>query len=675
MAAIQINNFGGIAPLIAPRKLGDSMATVAKDCRFEGGSLHPRKKAGSSGTISGNGAALHFQSIPPSNSSAPGYWAVAFDSGLGAVHALRSPVINEQFGRMYWTATAQTPRYPRYRAVTGNGFITGSVQAYRLGVPAPDVDEADFDVSSSTVAASVTASAMSNTSPVRVTLSEDVPFKEGQTVRLTWPGLADPSTPVSNMRELDGKEFIVTNVSEADRTFDLLGSNATTYTAYELAQASISRVYSESDKVTRSYVVTFVTSFGEEGPPCSPSTPDEFNYDAVIDLDVSGMIPAGWRASNVAPIVSARIYRTATGEDTANFFLCADVPFSANPADPTYLLGSGEFRIRFADNKLDAALGELLPSTDWTAPPDDLQGLTQMPGGFMVGFSGNALYFSEPYMPHAWPDAYRKTVKSQIVGLAVFGGTLVIATDGKPYLGFGGDPASMSLQELDVFAPCVAPRSVVGVGIGVAYVSRDGVMLVSSSGVRNITEPLFSPNQWANVHAPDMECAYYDRRLFCLTTFDARTSFSIEVEDGGRFNFSYISEKGRAFAHNPVTGNLEFLSASGSAYSIRSSMEKGSEWWPYTWRSKMFTAPRPTNFAALQAFSDAGLTVKLYAAIPTGSGSPYDTSLASTSIVASTDPIRLPAAMTSREWQIELTGSTPVHSVIIGESMNDIRAL
>lgn len=674
MAAIQVTDFGGIAPLYHPRKLGDSMATIAVDCRFEGGSLHPRKSPRSIGNLVSSGIALHFQAKVATDFGYPGYWNVSFADSLGSVHALRSPVISEVHGRMYWTASGQTPRYPRYRVVTGNEHITPTVPAFRLGVPAPDVDADDFSVSTTSAAASVDIAGMSNTAPVRVTLSVDVPFEEGQKVRLAWPAAADPSAPVSNMRELDGKEFTVTNVSEADRTFDLLGSNATAYTAYDFAQATATRVYSESDKVSRSYVVTFVTTYGEEGPPCSPSAPDDFNYDSVIDIVASGDVPEGFDGSK-SSIVSARVYRTATGEDSANFYFMAEVPFSANPADPSYILSSGEFRVTVQDDKIDAALGELLPSTDWPPPPADMVGLAQMPGGFMVGFVGNTIYFSEPYQPHAWPDAYRKTVKSQVVGLAVFGSTLVIATDGKPYIGHGSDPASITLQELDVFAPCVAPRSVVGVGIGVAFIARDGLMLVSSSGARNITEPMFSPAQWALAIATDMECAYYDRRLFCLTSNASRSSFAIEVEDGGRFNFSYISEKGRAFAHNPVTGNLEFLQAVGSSFVTRSEVETGSSYLQYQWRSKLFTTPRPTNFGAGQVFADAAVTMKLYATTPTSGGSPFEAVFMSSSSPAKTDPFRLPAGSLAREWQIELVGNTPVHSVIIGESMNDIRAL
>jgi hypothetical protein len=58
------------------------------------------------------------------------------------------------------------------------------------------------------------------------------------------------------------------------------------------------------------------------------------------------------------------------------------------------------------DDVADADLGEVCPSIHWYRPNGSMVGLVGMSNGIMVGFYGNTLCFSDPYLPHAWPTSY-----------------------------------------------------------------------------------------------------------------------------------------------------------------------------------------------------------------------------------------------------------------------------
>ena len=50
-----------------------------------------------------------------------------------------------------------------------------------------------------------------------------------------------------------------------------------------------------------------------------------------------------------------------------------------------------------------------------------MKGLTAIGNGIFAGFSGKRLCFSEPFLPHAWPVAYRITLEDEIVGICMAG--------------------------------------------------------------------------------------------------------------------------------------------------------------------------------------------------------------------------------------------------------------
>ena len=176
-------------------------------------------------------------------------------------------------------------------------------------------------------------------------------------------------------------------------------------------------------------------------------------------------------------LANKRIYRSNTGSNTTNFQFVKEVSLAT--ASTT-------------DNLNNDQLAELIPSTFHIAPPDDdsttypngqMLGLTAMANGVFAGFTGKRICFSEPFLPHAWPVAFRITLEEEIVGIAMAGQMLFIATKGTPYLAAGTDPQSMSVVRMEAAQACLNKESLVDMGSLAIYASPDGLIGVSGSEI------------------------------------------------------------------------------------------------------------------------------------------------------------------------------------------------
>lgn len=247
---------------------------------------------------------------------------------------------------------------------------------------------------------------------------------------------------------------------------------------------------------SRFYVTTMVTSWGEESAPSPVSVLIEADQNDTVtiprptELGVSGTVAnylyTGWR-----------IYRSNSGTTGTNFQLVADLALATTS---------------FIDEKLGSELQEVLPTTTWLTPPMQdmpsgitistpyLRGLTGMANGVMAGFFDNTVCFCEPYVPYAWPIEYQLTTKFQIVGMGSFGQTLFVGTKGIPYLISGSDSASMSAQELPGNQSCSSARSIASTETGVLYASPDGICLADYSGVKVVTQGLFTRDDWTAIN-------------------------------------------------------------------------------------------------------------------------------------------------------------------------------
>lgn len=333
------------------------------------------------------------------------------------------------------------------------------------------------------------------------------------------------------------------------------------------------------DLVTRLYVYTLVTQFGEESMP-SPIS-DEVAWRPGQTVTLSGF-QAG---ASGRGITHQRIYRSQTGQGSTQLFFIAERAVST---------------ANFTDNIAVDAFSEPLPSTFWSPPPAGLSGLTAMPNGMMAAFEGKTLYFAEPYRPHAWPEVYTLTVDYPIVGLGAFGTSLAVLTTGNPYVASGTSPESMILEKLELNLPCIARSSIVDMGYAVVYASHDGLVVVSPGGARVVTESLFSRDDWQEINPGALVAGQYDGRYYASFVYvdrnqqEQRGTFILDLT--GQQPFIIRTEvQTRSFFYDIQTGALYYLEG-GAVYQWDAPGRPNAQ---QTWHSKTFVMPRPTNFGAL----------------------------------------------------------------------------
>jgi hypothetical protein len=333
---------------------------------------------------------------------------------------------------------------------------------------------------------------------------------------------------------------------------------------------------------TRAYVYTFVSAYGEEGPPSSPTLASGADGTWTIgNLDAT---PVGSATRN---ITHKRIYRTVPGNSSSLFFFVAEVA-----------LATTSYNDSAVDD--DVAQNSTLESTSWIGPPADLEGFVLMPNGYLVGWVGRRLVFSEPYRPHAWPAEYEISTEFEIVGLAVWGNTLVIGTRSSPYLGQGVTPAAFTTTKLDAVEPCLSRRSIVSTVAGAYYASPNGLVLVNSGGTVVITKDIVTKEEWARYTPETIYAAQYGLQYIAFTSES--------------FGFIYNPEEAKSRLveldrFDDVVG-IEADRYNGEVYLIR--LDRAWQWDPeeterlfWRWKSKEFHLPKWVNFGAARIKFDS----------------------------------------------------------------------
>lgn len=652
MGAIRITEFAGTAPVVDPRKLSAGMAADAVDARLEGMDLRTFG-APLDETTYGFPVSRLFRYRWDGQSrwlAWPKPWVV---------DAVNSPTPGDAFGRLYWTRTnpkdPTADEYPRAAAQpTQANIVNDAGTVRRLGVPAPTNAPACTEKFAPYKAI---PEAMSNTSPVTVTTAKPHPFKDGDTVVVKVYQSAQPSTSSGNMAEINGLQFTVSNAS--DKSFDLLGSDGSHYSKFtDNSDAVIERVYGDNDFVTRSYVYTFVTEWGEEGPPSPPSAPTEYRYDSSIQLDADLVVQAGYGGVN-----RVRVYRTTTGSAGTSYLFVKEVGTS---------LSAGRGTLSMLDDVSDASLGESLPSEGWIPPESGLSGLLRHPNGFLIAFKGDTIHFTEPYLPHAWNPGYRMTVKGEIVGIGIFGQALVVATRTKPYIGHGNHPSAFSLQEVDMYAPCRTKASLISAGYGVLYATHDGIALIDGSGPRMATAGMYRRREWSDAFSDSMHAAFYDDRYVLLSS-DSKPTLCLTM-DGQDTHLVRLSATGSTAALDPEGGTLHVISGTNDnqQYQFDALAPLQAQW-----TSRIYTQSREVSPAVGRVdASGYPVTLEIGYSEPesAGAAAPPIPNKTYTLQVESAEPFRLPDLGLSRVWQVKVTTTNEVQAVILGESMNDIRA-
>jgi len=393
-------------------------------------------------------------------------------------------------------------------------------------------------------------------------------------------------------------------------------------------------------KEARSYVYTFVSLNGEEGPPSPPS--------AVLDLYPTSQTVNLTTMETGLPVSSdinvKNIYRTVTST-AGTFYMYVD----------SVVLATQDY----SDSKTALQLQGALPSTDWVAPPAGMIGLTSLSNGILAGFKDNEVMFCEPFMPHAWPTKYRMSTDYSIVAIKAVGSSLIVTTKAYPYVVQGTHPSNMTLSRMRENQSCVSKRSIVNMGSHVMYASPDG--LVSASGTSAVlsTDMVFSRTQWQALKPETIHGYMYEGNYIGLYTVSG-------VQKGFIFNpkTSLLSDLTGVTAltggySDPEDDALYFIDSSSQIKQF----DSGSEI-TYEWHSKQYKLGRPINMAVAQveAESYSNITISVYA----------ESGLVHSQAVLNERAFRLPSGYRSNQFEVKLVGTDIINSVSVATSMSDI---
>lgn len=394
---------------------------------------------------------------------------------------------------------------------------------------------------------------------------------------------------------------------------------------------------------TRTYVYTYVSAYGEEGPPSAASTPAVIDPAAAVTMANMSVAPAG--AYN---ITLKRIYRSSTVGSSAQFQFVAEIPVATTS---------------YTDNITQANLGEILPTETWEAPPAALKGLKMMANGACVGFVGNTVHFSEPNLPHAWPHKY--PIEFQIVGLGVFGQTVVALTNSFPVALAGADPQAMSPGRMELPQSCVSKPSIVDTGDGVMYASPDGLVSIGSSGMSVVTAKYATRKQWQELNPSSMKGFIHDGRYIATFTRADSTRGILILDFSGSGPFWTVSDLNASTA---ITAGYSDNRSDTLYLAQGTNIVRYNQGSPLSllWASKTYRMGTPLNMAW------AAVNAKAYPVTLTFIADGTQTDQIT---VTDEDPFRLSDGFKARDWSVQISGTNEVTRVRVATSMDELKRL
>jgi len=311
-------------------------------------------------------------------------------------------------------------------------------------------------------------------------------------------------------------------------------------------------------------------------------------------------------------------------------------------------------------------------------PPDPrMIGLVGTPNGFLAGFWENKVAFSVPYQPHAWPPAYVRYFDYPVVGLGVFGTTVVVFTKGPIYMIDGMDPENLSVDRVPDAYPCVSKRSISTGDRGVYYAAATGLGFVGSGGMQLVTKDVMDEEDWRKWHPETMHGTVFDGFYYGFFRGDVQTTDP--NENGAGFIFD-VNDRATGVAEKAMLTTIPFYATAVFAgpdirmHYVRSAGTVATlyEWdaavgyEPYHWRSKCFVFPYNVSFAAAKVAhglcsDDRGCTFRLL-------GGACDVVLFE-KVITSRAPFRLPSMLSRVDWVVEIEGMADVQEIHVATSM------
>lgn len=434
----------------------------------------------------------------------------------------------------------------------------------------------------------------------------------------------------NNTLGLDNPDAFSASVTYHDQSNDLDGRDPNDFESEP--ESGYLNLETDDDE-TRFYVCTYVTDFGEESAPSAVSQElNIFCEDDSVTLTFSDT--GGFGAQKIS---RRRIYRSATSGDVTQFFLVDELPVSTDT---------------YTDTKSVYELGAELETEEYAKPPENMKGLIATSNGVVIGFVGNTVVPSEPYLPYAYPLAYRQTLQDKVVAMAEMSSGVVIATEDKPVIMQGTLPDSFTMTVIDAALPCVSKRSMVDMGEAAIYASHEGLVSISQGGAQLITKDLLSEDYWQSLDPSTVQGYRYNE--FYVGFYGGSAGFVFDLRRGDFFELDFYASAGY------------FNSPEGKLYLIVNDtlVEFDAEGdLTYTWQSKQYDISRTTP-SSVKVFTEnaQNTAMRVYA----------DNALVVDMPLMGTDPVARLPAFRGRRLHFVLEGNDEIETVAIATSQGEL---
>jgi len=699
MSVIRLGGFRGELPRIHPRLLPEGSAQTALNCRMDSGALAPiRDTSNIQSTTLASPISLYRYSAS--------VWLEATTDTDWVTY----PVANDQYGRVIFADPAASELRVTDTALVGAGGYPANY--YRLDVPPPTqgfavtlqgtADDTD-EVPETRYYVCTFVNSWGAEGPPSPA-SNQVEWRTGQTVLIeSLPAVPAGSYNITHRRiyRINTGSTGTTNyqyVTEVAVSTNAKAISAITQANPVVVTTAASHTFTEGQEVeftglglAATTTVTAISKtnpvrvealahglatgdYVEMGDLGSGNGMDELNgvrgqitLDTVDAFFIDGIDATGYVAYSTGGTVAQAYGMDELDDNTYVISVVDATNFSLVSTDGTaykaYLDGGSVAQVAgtsYTDTIPSANLAEVIPSEIYDPPNAATVGIKTHPSGFLVGFFGNTLAFSEPGAPHAWPIDYRLVTSHEIVGVGVFGNTVAVVTKGWPYLAIGSDPSAISMVELEIEQACVAKRGIVDLGTAIVYPSPDGLIMLSSDGASNVSAAIFDRDQWQALVPTSFVAFNWEQQYLCFYNNGAGVTraFIIDPFDPGagvRYINKYVTG-----GHKDIEEDLLYCIVSDEI----ESWDQGSNL-EYTWKSKPTYTPYAVNMSSAKVIADAyPVRVEFY----------VDDTKRYNKLVHNSTAFKLPGGFKGEKFEVRLKSKKRVSQVALATTMRELSA-
>jgi hypothetical protein len=552
MTGLAIAAFRGTVPRVSERLIGGNQAQQALNCKITSGRLDPLKGLGlvHTSVLAAITTMYRYRHLETYN------WLV----WSRVVDVARSPVARDTLGRIYFCGDGE-PRMTTYAdAVTGSVYPNAW---FVLGVVSP--------VTAMTI--NVVGGAGANEDRAYVyTFRTRYGEESGPSPATLRTGRVDGSWDITG---LDAAPPNTGTISAAVRDTPLPGQvEVTLNTVFGIAsgeELTIAGVAGMTDLNGKFKLVSV----------------DSATMKVVVNLTTAQTYSAAadtW--ARVAPHnltgMTKCIYRTVG--TNVDYRLVAEIP----AANTTY-----SDTVPATTVSKNAGISTL----DTLPPPKEMHSIVLLANGVTAGLSGNQLCLSEQGKPYSWPIGNRYSFPGTGVALCAAGNAVIVLTDSYPLVATATVPEAATLTKIpgDTLAPCVAKQGAVDIGSGSLYPSHDGLYVATTGGVRNLTEALFTFDEWQLLMPATFKAGFHAGAYYAMhDTADQPSMFMMHTKESD--SVVQFNEQVDAVYSNPWDGRLYV----GKGNLISQWDSDDNKRYTSSWRSKEFQLARSVNLSVAQ---------------------------------------------------------------------------